>query len=109
MCVRVADDLRLFELLCESNPRTVEELASTTTAEPALIRRVLRTLASIGFVAQLGSENYGPTAISKQMVMRSVRAGVKFFHEESLPSVRHAPEFFKQNGYRLPRTMNDGP
>jgi DNA-binding IclR family transcriptional regulator len=109
MCVRVADDLRLFDLLCETSPRTVNELANTTNAEPGLIRRILRTLAGMGFVAQLDSESYGPTRISQQMVMRSVRAGVKFFHEESLPSVRHAPEYFKKNGYRLPRSMTDGP
>lgn len=109
MCVRVADDLHLFDLLCESSPRTVQDLSQITEAQPSLIRRLLRTLAGMGFVTQLDGESYSPNKVSRQMVMRSVRAGVKFFHEESLPSVRYAPEYFRKNGYRLPRSMNDGP
>jgi DNA-binding IclR family transcriptional regulator len=109
MCVRVADDLKIFDLLCESSPRTVSEISQITGAEPGLIRRLLRTLAGMGYVVQVDSESYAPNKVSRQMVMRSVRAGVKFFHEESLPSVRYAPEYFKKNGYSLPKSMNDGP
>ncbi len=109
MCVRLADELRLFDLLCEQSPRTTVSLAEISGAEHGLVVRVLRTLAGMGFVAQLDSGEYGPTAVTRQMTMRSVRAGDKFFHEESLPSVRQAPEYFRQNGRRLPRSMTDGP
>lgn len=109
MCVRLADELKIFDMLSDRSPRTVADLATFTGAEEGLIRRILRTLAGMGFVAQLSRDEYAATAISKQMTMPNVRAGVKFFHEESLSSVRHAPEYFKQNGWRLPRSMNDGP
>lgn len=109
MCVRVADEFDIFELLCDKSPRTTAELASITNAEESLIRRILRTLAGIGFVAQNSKDDYSATAVSQQMTMRSVRAGVKFFHEESLVSVRYAPDYFKQNGRQLPKSMTDGP
>lgn len=109
MCVRLADELKIFDLLCEHSPRTVAEIAKLTGAEEGLVRRILRTLAGMGFVAQLSRDEYAATAVSKQMTIRNVRAGVRFFHEESLPSVRHAPEYFKQNGWKLPKTMTDGP
>lgn len=109
MCVRIADELKIFDLLSERSPRAVSELSSVTSAEEGLIRRLLRTLAGMGFVAQVSKHEYAATDVSQQMTMRSVRAGIKFFYEESLPSVRHAPEYFKQNGWRLPKSMTDGP
>ncbi|KAK5169898.1 uncharacterized protein LTR77_005876 [Saxophila tyrrhenica] len=109
MCVRLADELKVFDLLCESSPRTTSDLSSSTGAEFGLIVRLLRTLAGMGFVAQLDVDLYGPTAVTRQMTMSSVRAGVKFFHEESVPSVRMAPEYFRLNGWRLPTSMVDGP
>lgn len=98
MCVRLADELKLFDLVCEKSPRTIAELATLTTAEEGLIRRIFRTLAGMGFVAQLSKDEHAATAVSKQITLASVRAGVKFFNEESLNSARLAPEYFKQNG-----------
>lgn len=127
MCVRVADDLKLFDLLCERSPRSAHDLAEATGAEPGLITRLLRTLVGMGFAAQVGRDEFAPTAVSKQMTLRSVRAGVRFLYhspppatpgtvgltlhsyETGLPVLATMPAYFKANGYRQPRAMNDGP
>lgn len=48
LCVRIADDLDLFRLLCEK-PRSVRELVDVTGAQDGLLVRVLRMLSAIGF------------------------------------------------------------
>lgn len=76
LCVRIADDLNIFQLLCEK-PHAAAEVAEVTGAEEVLITRVLRMLNAIGFVDRRGDGTYGPTTSSRQMTRASVRAGVK--------------------------------
>jgi len=84
MVVRVAVDLRLFDLLCEKSPQTVKELAAITGAEHELILRFLRVLAGMSFVMQIDRTQFAATHLTKQMTMRSVKAGVKFMYVRSL-------------------------
>lgn len=109
MCVRIADDLDLFTLLSTQSPRTLAELVSITGAEQGLITRIFRTLVGMGFVRQVDSTHFAANAVTKQMAMPSVRAGVKFFYDQGYPILTHAPAYFMANGYRLPRSMTDGP
>lgn len=78
MCVRVADDLRLFDILSEKSPRSIQELATTTGAEEGLLLRLLRTLVGMGFAQQLGRQEFAATSVSRHMTKPSVRAGVRF-------------------------------
>lgn len=78
MCIRVADDLKLFDLLSEKSPRTSGELANITGAEADLISRLFRTLVGMGFVKQVDKTHFAATSVSRQMTMPSVRAGIKF-------------------------------
>ncbi|KAF2726271.1 S-adenosyl-L-methionine-dependent methyltransferase [Polychaeton citri CBS 116435] len=109
MCVRVADELKIFDLLCEKSPRSTQELASITGAEHGLIVRVMRVLGGMGFAFQQSKNIYSATAVSKQMTLPSVRAGIKTFHTEGFPAVHRSIDYFKENGWRLPRAMNDNP
>lgn len=78
MCVRVADDLKLFDHLEAKSPRSTKELADLTGAEEALLLRLLRTTSGMGFARQVGPTEFGATAVSGQMTKASVRAGLKF-------------------------------
>lgn len=75
MCVRVADDLKIFDSLVEKN-QTTTDLAKSTGAEEQLLIRILRTLVAMGFVGQKG-ETYFAVPVTHQMTKASVRAGVK--------------------------------
>ena len=109
MCVRVADDLCLFDHLCAKSPQSINELANACDAEAGLIARLLRTLSGMGFVKQIDATHFAPTAVSTQMIKPSVRAGVKFFYNQGLPILAQTPAYFKANGYRLPQSMTNGP
>lgn len=63
----------------------------------------------MGFVRQIDKTHFAATAVSKQMATPSVRTGVKFFYDQGYPILNHAPAYFKSNGYKLPRSMTDGP
>jgi DNA-binding IclR family transcriptional regulator len=80
MCVRVADDLKLFDLLSEHSPHpaAVKTIAAASGAEEALLLRLLRTLAGVGFVRQVAKEEFAATLVSKHMTKASVRAGLRF-------------------------------
>lgn len=78
MCIRVADDLKLFGYLGEKSSRSIEELMALTGAESGLLLRILRTASGMGFAKQVGPREFASTAVSKQMTKPSVRAGLKF-------------------------------
>ncbi|KAI9694548.1 MAG: hypothetical protein M1822_000164 [Bathelium mastoideum] len=109
MAVRVADDLKLYDLLVQHGSRTAQEMAATTGAEQLLIIRFMRVLVGMGLAGQSDRTTYFPTAATKQMTLASVRAGVRFNFEQGFPICAAAPAYFKRNGYKLPRTMTDGP
>lgn len=80
MCVRVADDLKLFDILSERTPRsmTVKTIATISGAQEQLLLRLLRTLAGMGFVRQTGKEEFTATTVSIHMTKANVRAGVRY-------------------------------
>lgn len=80
MCVRVADDLKLFDILSEHAPYSVDvkTIATISGAQDQLLLRLLRTLAGMGFVRQTGNEDFAATPVSVHMTKASVRAGVRY-------------------------------
>ncbi|KAI9709578.1 MAG: hypothetical protein M1820_003338 [Bogoriella megaspora] len=108
-CVRIADDLKIFDLLAERSPRTAEEIATITGAEHLFIVRIMRALVGMGFASQAGKETYGETQASRQMTLPSVRAGIRWAHDQSLDVYHVMPEFFKKNGYKCPTDGRDTP
>lgn len=78
MCVRVADDLKLFDLLAEESPQTAQQLAETSNAEELLVIRIMRVLVGMGMAAQVDKTSYAATPATRQMTLPSVRAGIRF-------------------------------
>jgi hypothetical protein len=88
MCMRVAVDLGLFDILAEKSPQTVSELAKRSHGEELLVLRLLRTLASIDFVTELGEDKFGATAITETLTRDHVKAGIIHW-SASLPPHHH--------------------
>ena len=78
MAVRIADDLKLYDLLVAYGSCTAQQMAEATGAEVLLITRIMRVLVGMGFAGQSDKTTYFPTPGTKQMTLPSVRAGVKF-------------------------------
>lgn len=85
MCVRLAVDLDLFDQLTLSElPMSPEQLAVQSQADPALVRRILRVLAGMGFVGETVTvdqkQAFVATAVTKHMTRESVKAGIRFLY-----------------------------
>jgi len=83
MCVRIAIDMKLFDVLsAASQPMSAHSLASECKVEEGLMVRVLRTLVGMGFAAQVkladGEKAFRATATTRQMTRPSTAAGVRF-------------------------------
>ena len=75
MCARIAIDLEIFEHLARKSPQTVSDLAKVTDGEPLLLERLLRCLAAMGFVKEVGEDTFAPSPVTYQMLKPNVRAG----------------------------------
>ena len=80
MCVRVADDLKLFDILSDRTPHSVDlkTIATISGAQKQLLLRLLRIFAGMGFVRQTGAEDFAATPVSIHMTKANVRAGVRY-------------------------------
>ncbi|CAK1366857.1 hypothetical protein CB0940_10220 [Cercospora beticola] len=111
--VRLALEMGMFEkLVLAERPLPVTELAASPTADTQLVLRIARSLAATGFLADVqtaeGQDAFTIAAAGRHAIVPSCRAGLKFHFDQNLPVVIHAPEFFRQNGFKIPSTQQDG-
>ncbi|KAJ6004204.1 S-adenosyl-L-methionine-dependent methyltransferase [Penicillium canescens] len=107
MAVKVGHDLEIFSRLVKSGPATAKELAVTQNADPALLERILRTLASIGYVEERGTELYAPSPLSYEMTQRTTIGMMDSLFREWQRAITRAPEFLQIAGYRNPEDTRD--
>ncbi|MCJ1423356.1 hypothetical protein MMC29_001239 [Sticta canariensis] len=76
--VRVGIDLKLFNLLCEHNDSlNLEELTKHTGADPTLLARLLRYLASFGTIKETGKDSFAATNVTKALSVSGYQAGIR--------------------------------
>lgn len=73
------------------------------------VARMLRHLAAMGTIREVGSDRFAPSAFSNSFTEPSYRDSVLFIEDDFQPVYVGLPSFFKQNGYRLPTTGVDSP
>ncbi|KAK5632317.1 hypothetical protein RRF57_008031 [Xylaria bambusicola] len=106
---RIAVQLNLFKYIAgNNNPITSEELASMSGAEELLIVRMLRPLAAIGFVREVGIKTWDATPITKVMAAEEIAAGYRYVGQLIVGSATQAPKYFAEAGYRCPTDPRDG-
>lgn len=77
MGAKIGVDLHIFELLTSSNkPFTTEELAEACSAEPDLLLRLLKYMASIGLLKEQNIGLWAASNSTKNLSSRHVAAGV---------------------------------
>jgi hypothetical protein len=77
MAAKIGVDLDLFRTLVDSErPLSTADLVRETSAEPELLLRLLKFLASIYLVREVGPGLWGPSNASRNMAGRNIAAGV---------------------------------
>ncbi|KAK0510697.1 hypothetical protein JMJ35_007129 [Cladonia borealis] len=109
----VADDLQLFKQLDQraSEPKTTSELARSCGAEPALLGRILRHLASNGVIDECAGEgkSYQSTELSRTLATPEGSSGIRQVADVYTPVLGHMPEYLKAIGYKVPKDVESGP
>ncbi|KAI9700890.1 MAG: hypothetical protein M1820_006651 [Bogoriella megaspora] len=108
-CARIAIDLDIYEHLVKKSPRTVAELAKVTDAEEQLLSRLLRALAAMKWIREVGLAKFAASPITYFMTKPNVRAGYIHWYDQGLPTIANMPFYFRDNSYRTPSTPTYGP
>ncbi|KAI0098505.1 putative O-methyltransferase [Daldinia grandis] len=104
-------DLGLFKAMAEegSSSRTSAELACAVGADPDLIARFLRHLSAMGYVEEVGINEYQPTNFTRSLCIPTISAGYPLMSGGLLASNIKFHEYIKRTEYLVPNNMLSGP
>jgi len=106
---RIAVDLNLFDLIERSEgPVTTTQLSSASGGEELMLTRILRLLASVGFVHEISQNLWGATPTTKAMATSTVAAGHRFVWDILITSAIQAPKFLREAGHCCPTEPTNG-
>ncbi|OTB08556.1 hypothetical protein M426DRAFT_7869 [Hypoxylon sp. CI-4A] len=109
IAARIAINLDLFKRIVDHDgPITSGELSSQSGGEELLIVRILRPLASVQFIKEVGERKWEATPITKAMAADEIAAGHRMVGEMVVAAATKAPKWLKESGYRCPTDPHDG-
>ncbi|KAI2466043.1 putative O-methyltransferase [Annulohypoxylon bovei var. microspora] len=109
IAARMAVNLDLFKfILTYDGPITSQKLATLSGGEELLIIRVLRPMAAIGFVKEVGERTWEATPITEAMTIEGISAGHRVIGEMVMGAATKAPKWLKESGQRCPINPHDG-
>ncbi|KAK7178814.1 hypothetical protein PSPO01_15151 [Paraphaeosphaeria sporulosa] len=102
MCVRIAIDLNIFEILAQAKGTdvTAAEIAFQANADPKLVVRIMRVLTASGYGVEKGAELYIGNATSDAMVETGMVASFRLAFDQTTLVANAAPGFFRETGHR---------
>ncbi|CRG87037.1 Demethylsterigmatocystin 6-O-methyltransferase [Talaromyces islandicus] len=115
MAIRLGVDLKLFDALIsrssqsENKVVSVSQMAEDTKADPALVGRILKFLASMSIVKQLSPDTFFPTRLTAAYVSTSPLAAAVIHFTHFHLFLTKLPEYFAQNGWKNPRDIDNTP
>ncbi|KAI0546328.1 sterigmatocystin 8-O-methyltransferase [Xylaria curta] len=109
IAAKITVEMNLIELLVKHGGAiTSEELAKQSGAEALLITRLLRALAAVGLLADVGDRTWQATPVTQAMAVEGVAAGFRMIEEMVMGAAIKAPKYLRETGYRCPTNPNDG-
>ncbi|KAL8785941.1 MAG: hypothetical protein Q9213_003090 [Squamulea squamosa] len=107
--VKIALEGKWFEVLAAGSPKTAQEIASATGAEPELIARIMMVLTATHVVDERGPQTYGATPMTEILLDPGWANGLRHFFDHCGPSMINLPNYLQRTGYRVPQDVNTGP
>ncbi|KAL8996395.1 MAG: hypothetical protein Q9169_004086 [Polycauliona sp. 2 TL-2023] len=106
--LRIAVEIGLFEIMSQSNgPLTAEDLATKTKVELVLLERLLRGLAAMQAVEEIGDDGYGMTKISAAFTTAKGISMCKIYADLLYTAWFKVPQLLKTTKYRNPTNSDD--
>ncbi|KAI9702721.1 MAG: hypothetical protein M1820_006105 [Bogoriella megaspora] len=97
---RIGQNLKIFETLTNSGPKSVDELQTTTKAHPRTLGRLLRYMASVGFIREIDANHFEANHTSQNLATPAAMATVTHFFENGIPLFYEMPKFLGNNNYQ---------
>ncbi|ESZ92256.1 o-methyltransferase [Sclerotinia borealis F-4128] len=107
--VHIAIDLKLFTHLDATIPKTTVELAALTGSSPNLLDRLLRHLAAMSVINEVGISSFTQTRLSHALTVPYYRDAIPFCYDCAGPSILSLPQYFAETGYKSPTENLNGP
>lgn len=104
--LRTAIDLDLFQH-CGDETKSAKELAEATHLDPSLMIRIVRSLAAVGIVRQVGQDAWAATSVSKALRERIFVEAIRFHVDLFLPVYPTLPGYLHQRNYQNPTDTSD--
>ncbi|KAJ5500268.1 hypothetical protein LT330_002256 [Penicillium expansum] len=106
--VEIGIDLGLFAILSkDEKPKSAAELAKATGADPALLRRILKHLSTVGVILEAGPNEYRRTGTSITLSWQLCSDSYACATTSLMFGVLALPAHLKENGYVNPTNGKD--
>ncbi|KAJ5586919.1 uncharacterized protein N7459_002684 [Penicillium hispanicum] len=115
MALRLGVDLKLFDAMAaKANQSTnglvhIDELAEEIHAEPLLIARLLRFLAAMSVMKEVGRNVYTQTPLAAAYVSTSPLSAALIHSTHFMTVLSRLPEYFHATGWKSPSDGLNGP
>ncbi|TLS29559.1 hypothetical protein PpBr36_01431 [Pyricularia pennisetigena] len=102
-------DTGLWELMARNGdrPQGVAELAGPLGIDPALLARVMRHVAAMGYLKETGRDQYQPTAFIKALTIDIINAGYFAATSASAAAQLRFHDYAKKHGLKNPDDPKD--
>lgn len=98
--IRIGCDLDIFSLLSSNGAMNIDQLASKNGADPILLGRICRYLASINMIKETGKDTFSATNITETLSDPAAQAGVYFHFDTVGPQWQALPDFLAETKYK---------
>ncbi|KAJ5587182.1 uncharacterized protein N7459_002947 [Penicillium hispanicum] len=103
-------DLGIFDLLAQTNkPKSVAELAKSTGAEPELLGRIMKHLATMGVLVETNADEYTRNGLTTTLAIKRYSDAWPCINGCTLPAIFALPSWLKKNQYRTPTDGHNSP
>lgn len=108
--LRTALDLDLFRHINAQGPaKSTAQLAEAVNADPALMARILRVLASANIVRESTADRFTSSTMSMALVDPDYALAIKYTFDFHIPVNLGTPQYLRENKYQDPSDFRNAP
>ncbi|ORX92631.1 O-methyltransferase-domain-containing protein, partial [Clohesyomyces aquaticus] len=90
-------------------PRKVTEIASILKTSPEILARLMKHMAAMGYIEEVGVDEYAPTNFSKSLTIPIIGDGYPCLAGGAHESCSKFPEYMAKTNYATPNNSANGP
>ncbi|KAI1775116.1 hydroxyindole O-methyltransferase [Hypoxylon cercidicola] len=110
IAIEIGIKIGLFRALSlVEGSKKASDLAHKLNVDPALVGRILRHLAAMGYITETGADEYKPTKFSTALNIREIGDGYPLVTAYVRPAVDQFPDFLEKANYRVPTSATNSP